>query len=121
MNCERYEPDAYLWVETLDRFHQADVAFLDQVAERQPIAGIASRNVHDKSQMGQDQLLGRFEVIALAQLGGKLELLFFRQNRNATQGLDVMIQASDRPTEHQLAISESNGCSHKSTSLGGGF
>src|SRR3546814_1291864 len=43
-------------VEALDRLHQADVAFLDQVAERQAVAVVAARDVHDEAQVRMHQL-----------------------------------------------------------------
>ena len=48
---ERHQAHALVGVETLDRLHQADVAFLDQVADLQAVAVVAARDVHDEAQV----------------------------------------------------------------------
>ena len=71
MNCERYEPDAHLWVETLDRFHQADVAFLDQVQELQPAVGVFLGDRDNQPEVGLDHFLLGLRRLALALLHGR--------------------------------------------------
>ena len=48
MDGERHEPHADVRVEPLHGLHEADVAFLDQVADLQAVAGIAASDVDDK-------------------------------------------------------------------------
>ena len=48
---------AALVLELLDRAHQADVPFLDQVEELQPAVQVALGDRHDEPQIGLDQLL----------------------------------------------------------------
>jgi hypothetical protein len=48
---ERDEAHAALRVEALDRLHQADVAFLDQVGVREPVAEVAARDRHHHAQV----------------------------------------------------------------------
>ena len=43
-------------LEAIDRLHQADVAFLDQVEQRQPAIQVALGHRHDEAQVGLDQL-----------------------------------------------------------------
>ena len=64
---ERHQPHADRRVEALDRLHQADVAFLDQVAHRQAVADVAARDVHHEAQVRQHELPRRVEV---ARRGG---------------------------------------------------
>ena len=58
MHGEGDQTHANLRIEALDGFHQADVAFLDQVRLRQPVAGIAARQMDDEAQMAEHQLPG---------------------------------------------------------------
>src|SRR3546814_8483841 len=46
MHREADQAHADFGVEALDRLHQADVAFLDQVAQRQAVAVVAASDVH---------------------------------------------------------------------------
>jgi hypothetical protein len=58
---------ALLGVEALDGLHQADVAFLDQVALRQPVAQVLARDRHHQAQVRQHQLPGGLDVAVVAQ------------------------------------------------------
>src|SRR3546814_11950436 len=51
MHREADQTHALIGVEALDRLHQADIAFLDQVAHAQAVALITARYVHHKAQM----------------------------------------------------------------------
>ncbi len=53
----RREAVAARVVEALDRLHQADVALLDQVDERQPAAVVAARDAHDEAQVRLHELV----------------------------------------------------------------
>ncbi len=65
-------------VEALDRLHQADVAFLDQVGLGQTIAGIAAGDVDDESQVGKNHLASGFEVLMVEQALGQIAFLLDR-------------------------------------------
>ena len=56
-------------VVALDGLHQADVALLDQVEERQAAAGVAPCDRHHEAQVGLDQPPARAQVAALERLG----------------------------------------------------
>jgi hypothetical protein len=43
-------------LEAIDRLHQADVAFLDEVQQRQTPVGVALRDRDDQPQVGLEQL-----------------------------------------------------------------
>src|SRR3546814_15309112 len=68
MHREADQTHALIGVEALVRLHQADVAFLDQVAHAQAVALITARYVHHKAQMRKHQLLGRIEEIGRAHV-----------------------------------------------------
>src|SRR5699024_36079 len=46
---EGNQANAHIGVEALDRFHQADIAFLNQIGQWQTIAGISTGNVDDEA------------------------------------------------------------------------
>src|SRR5262249_19781026 len=53
-------------LELVDRLHQTDVAFLNQVEELQPAVGVLLRNRDDQPQVGFDELLFRLLGLPLA-------------------------------------------------------
>src|SRR5688572_5368685 len=79
--------------ELVDRLHQADVAFLNQVEELQTAVGVFLRNRHDETEVGFDQLLLRLFGLHLAainrvegrpqMLGALLELVGAHLDRGA--------------------------------------
>ena len=89
-------------VEALHGLHQADVAFLDQVADRQTIAAVAARDVHDEAQVRQHQLTRGIEVAARLQLARERELLLTRQHRDARHAFNIGIEASDRTGQNEI-------------------
>ena len=96
---ERHQPHADLRVEALDGLHQADVAFLHEVAHRQAVAAIAARDVHDEAQVRQHQLARRVEVVVAAQPARERLFFLAGQHRNAAHGVDVRVEAADRAGE----------------------
>src|SRR5918994_2991997 len=54
--------------ELVDRLHQPDVAFLNQVEELQTAVGVFLRNRHDETEVGFDQLLLRLFGLHLAAI-----------------------------------------------------
>src|SRR5918993_897401 len=53
-------------LELVDRLHQADVAFLDQVQELQPAVGVLLGDRYDEAEVGLDQLFLRLLGLRLA-------------------------------------------------------
>src|SRR5690606_16130419 len=109
---ERHEPDADFGVEAPHGLHQADVAFLNQVAELQPVTGVAPGDVDDEPEVRQDELAGRIEIVVVAEPNRELPLLVRLQDRQAVDRLDVVIQAADRPGKHEVVVSQSNSSGH---------
>jgi len=64
---ERHQPHADRRVEALDRLHEADVAFLHEVAEGQPIAVVAAGDVHDEPQVREQRAGGRVQVVVATE------------------------------------------------------
>ena len=61
------QADALVRVEALHGLHQADVAFLDQVAVRQAVAQVLARDRDDQAQVRQHQASGGLEVAVFTQ------------------------------------------------------
>ena len=56
---------AFAGIESLDGFHQPNVAFADQIQQRQADAFIVPRNFYDQPKVGFDHLLSRLFVAVL--------------------------------------------------------
>ena len=80
----------------LHGLHEADVAFLDEVAERQTVAEVAAGDVHDEAQVRQHQVARGVEIAAVAQLPGEPLLVSGVSTGMPTHGLHVGIDAADR-------------------------
>jgi hypothetical protein len=117
VDSERYETDVVVGIEALDRLHEADVAFLDQVAERQAVTGIAFRNVYDKAQVRQDELTRRIEVVFLAEPDRQRLLVFLAEHGHGTDCLNIGVEAADRSGQHQFVVSKRYSCRHSVLSL----
>ncbi len=76
MHGERHEPDPHLRVIAFHRLHQANVAFLDQVGERQAIAHIATGDVNHEAQVAKHQLAGSIQIAVIAEPTRQAALLF---------------------------------------------
>ena len=70
----RAKPRAHRRVEPFDRPQQPEVALLDEILQRQPLAGVAAGDVHDQSQIGPHHAIASREV-ALADPRGQLALV----------------------------------------------
>src|SRR5215213_8014340 len=68
------ETRAHRRVEALDCAEQAEVAFLDEILQREALAGVAAGDVYDEAQVGADHAIAGGQV-AFADAGGQL-LLF---------------------------------------------
>jgi hypothetical protein len=105
---ERHQAHIVIGIETLHGLHEADVAFLDQVAERQTITGIPFRDVHDETQVRQNELARRIEVVLLAESDRQCLFVFLAEHGHGTHGLYIGDEAADRTGQHQLLFSKRN-------------
>ena len=99
-----HEAHVVIRVKALDRFHQSDVAFLDQVVQGQAIARISLGDVHDKTQMRHNEVAGGIEVLVVTQTVSKLLLVFLAEHRNGTDGLYIAIKTADRSGQGQVVV-----------------
>ena len=68
-------------VEALDGPQQAEVAFLDQVLQAQPLAGVAAGDVDHQPQVGPDHPVAGLAVAVLDAVGELLLLVGGEQGR----------------------------------------
>ena len=89
------ETETALGLELADRVHQAEVAFLDEVAHRQAAAQVVLGDADDQPQVVLDHRLARLEV-AGARLDGGVVLLLGRQQRGAPDVAQIGLQGVGR-------------------------
>ena len=65
---------ALFGIELLDGSHQANVSFVDEIEQRQPIAFIVTGNLHDKPQVCLNHVFTSFQV-AFLDASGQLDFL----------------------------------------------
>src|SRR5258706_580820 len=94
MDRERYEPYPALRVEALDRFHQTDVAFLDQISLRQSVTHVAAGDGDHQAEVREHQRSRRFDVVLGPEFARELALLLERKDRKTIHRLDIAFQAS---------------------------
>ncbi len=70
-------------LETGGGLHEAKIAFLDQVADRQPVMAEPRRGRDHEARIGRYQLMERGLVAALAPAAGELEFVVALQQRGA--------------------------------------
>ncbi|MNE63318.1 hypothetical protein D3C80_1586620 [compost metagenome] len=87
-----HQTHTHFRVETLDRFHQANVAFLDQVSLGQAVAGIAAGNMYNKTQVGEHHLPSRPQILLIVETLGQFTLLLRRQQWNAVDRVHIGFQ-----------------------------
>ena len=75
------ELSAFRRIETLDRFHQTDVSFRDQVEQRQAEVRVVMRDLYDQTQIRANHQRARFAVAPL-DLRRQGNLLLRRQERD---------------------------------------
>jgi hypothetical protein len=90
------EADAALGIEAADGLHQPDIAFLDQVRLRQPVAHVLPADGDHEPQMGKDELLGSVKVVVADQPAAELDLLLGSKQGKAIYRLDVLVEAPQR-------------------------
>src|SRR3546814_8022609 len=59
------EAEAAFGIELLHALHQSDIAFADQLADRQAIAAVTHRDLRDEAEVRGDELRRRFTVFML--------------------------------------------------------
>ena len=79
-------------VEAIDGLHHADIAFGNQLANRQPITAVAHGNFNDKPEMAGDHTVGGIIVGLVAPFPGQARLLFKLQHRKLSDFLKVATQ-----------------------------
>ena len=90
------EPDAERGVEALDRLHEPDAAFLDEVRLRQAVAGVSAGDPGDEAKVREDQAPGRVEIFVVAILLGEMPLLVFGEHGDGVHRLEVRLEAASR-------------------------
>ena len=99
---ERDEAHALLGVEALHGLHQADVAFLDEVRDLQPVALVAARHVHHETQVREHQALGGLEVVGVDEAAREVPLFLGGEHRHLVHRVDVRVQAAERARDGQV-------------------
>jgi hypothetical protein len=116
---ETHQAHADVGVEALDGLHQADVAFLDQVAERQAVAVVAAGDVHDETQVREHQFARGIEVVVVAEAAGQRLFLLDRQHRDLMHGTDVRLERTQGAGDGQVVGNQ--GIRHGGIGHGGDF
>jgi hypothetical protein len=96
MDGERHQPHTTVGIESLDGFHQADIAFLDQVRVRQTIAEIAPRDCNDQPQVGEYERTRCLDITFGTVALGKILLFRFGEQREPVGCRNIRIQATKR-------------------------
>ena len=93
MHGKGKQPRAARGLEAFDRFHQADIAFLDQVGLVEAVAVVAAGDGNHHAQMRENQFFRRFQIAVLLALGQR-GFFFGAEHRDAVYGVDVLIQTA---------------------------
>jgi hypothetical protein len=75
------EAEALLGLEPLDRLHQADIAFRDDLGNRQAVAAITHGDFGHEPEMAGDELMRRIAVVMLPPTLGQHVLLLWLKHR----------------------------------------
>ena len=86
------EFDIPIRIESFCRFHQAEVAFVDQIEKRHPKAAISLRIAHDKAQVAFNQSPHGAFVAMHFDAGAKLSFFFRSKARNASYRPKVCLE-----------------------------
>ena len=99
---------ALIGVKTLDGFHQAHIAFLDQVAVGQAVAQVLARHRHHQTQVREHQLAGGFEVVVGFELAGGLLLFLEGEHGHAVDRRNVSVEVAERG-HHRPGVAQGYG------------
>jgi hypothetical protein len=81
------ETKTLLGLEPLDRLHQADIAFRDDLGDRQAVAAIAHGDLGHEPEMAGDKVMCRVAIVMFAPtLGEHVFLLGFQHRKFANLG-----------------------------------
>src|SRR5450432_2473170 len=80
-------------IETLDGFHQADVALRDEVEQWQTEVGVIVRDFDDETQVRANNQSARF-FVAFLDFRGELDLLQRREERDLTDLAQINLYSS---------------------------
>jgi len=115
---EGHEAYAEVGVEALHGLHEADVAFLHEVADRQTVAGVAARDVHHEAQMRQHQCARRLDIALVAEAAGERLLFFARHHRDARHAFQVGVETAERPGQGDVGVAGDEGVGGHSCTSG---
>jgi hypothetical protein len=99
-----HEAYADIGVEAFDGLHQADVAFLHEVVQRQSVTGITAGDMDDKSQLRHDEPTRRVEIFMVAILAGQILLILSTQDGHGVDGADIGIETADRTGQGKFML-----------------
>jgi hypothetical protein len=91
-------------IESLHGFHESDIAFLDEVIQGQAVTRIALGDMDNETQVRHDELARCVEVFFIAETRSKYLFVFFGQNRDAADGLDVGVETAYRACQRKFVI-----------------
>ena len=95
MYGKRHQPHSPIRIKVFDGFHEADVAFLNEVGVREPVAQIPAGDRNHEAQMADDQRLCGVDVAFVPQRHGVF-LLFFRGKKGrCVRGPDKRVQVAE--------------------------
>jgi hypothetical protein len=86
------QPEAFVRLEALDRLHQADIAFGDDLADRQAVTAVAHGDAGYEAQMGGDKLVRGIAVAMLAPTLGEHVLLLRLQHGEQSDFFEITCQ-----------------------------
>ena len=67
MHGKGHEPHTAVGIKVFDRLHEPDIAFLNEVGVRQPIAQIPARNGNHKAQVAYNERLRGLKVAFVSE------------------------------------------------------
>ncbi|OIQ63138.1 hypothetical protein GALL_553230 [mine drainage metagenome] len=94
VQCVAHQPHAMRRVEALDRLHQTDIAFLNQVGMGQTVAKILPRGGHDQPQVREHQLSGGVLVALLAPGARQPRLFLGAEHGQAVDRADIGVDVA---------------------------
>ena len=89
------EAYADAWIVALDRLHQPDIAFLDEIRLRKTVSVIAPGDTNHEAQVRGDQLPRRIKIAFRAISLGQLSLLLRAEHRERENRLSIRGQVPD--------------------------
>ena len=93
---KRHQTHTVRRVEALDRLHQTNIAFLDQIGVRKTVAKVAAGYRNDKAQVGKNQLACRFQILILAETRRQPNFFFRRKDGKLLRCLNVGLYVACR-------------------------